>query len=237
METVMARILETISDFFVGVDLGQKQDFTALCIVERAELMFDVRDLVTWECKRETRFELRYMERVKLRTPYPAVVERIREVVMALKRANPAPGGRRTLVVDATGVGAPVVDLLRASKMDCDLVAAVITGGDSSAKTSGAKASGAKAGDWRVPKRDLIVGLQLMFDLRQLRIARGLPDTEILMKELMGMRVKMSAAGHESYGSGREGPHDDLVMAVALACWRAKKPVEWNWFGGRPGVA
>ena len=63
------RILETVSEFFVGVDLGQKQDFTALCILERVEVMFDVRDLVTWECKRETRYEPRYMERMKLRTP------------------------------------------------------------------------------------------------------------------------------------------------------------------------
>lgn len=223
----MARILETISEFFVGVDLGQKQDYTALCIVERADLMFDVRDLVTWECKRETRYELRYMERVKLRTPYPEVVDRIREVAM-----DPALGARRSLVVDATGVGAPVVDLLRAANIDCDIVPVVITGGG-----SGANAGSAKAGDRRVSKRDLIVGLQLMFDMKQLRIARGLPETEILMKELMGMRVRMSASGHESYGSGREGPHDDLVLAVALACWRAKeRRSQWNWFGGRPDL-
>ena len=85
-----------------------------------------------------------------------------------------------------------------------------------------------------MPKRDLLVGLQVMFDLGQLQIARGLPETEVLMKELMGMRVRMSAAGHESYGSGREGRHDDLVLAVALACWRAKQRNRWNWFGGRP---
>jgi hypothetical protein len=33
----MPRILETISHFYIGVDLGQKQDYTALCILERAE--------------------------------------------------------------------------------------------------------------------------------------------------------------------------------------------------------
>ena len=85
-----------------------------------------------------------------------------------------------------------------------------------------------------MPKRDLMVGLQLMFDQGQLRIARGLPETEVLMKELMGMRVRISASGHKSYGSGRETPHDDLVLAVVLACWRAKQPKRWNWFGGRP---
>ena len=149
----MARILETISEYFVGVDLGQKQDFTALCVVERAEVMFDVRDLVTWECKRETRFELRYMERMKLRTPYPAVVERIREVTM-----DPALGEKRSLVVDATGVGAPVVDLLCAEGVGCEIVPVVITGG-------GSGVGAGPRGERRVPKRDLIVGLQVMFDL------------------------------------------------------------------------
>ena len=66
---VTARVLEAISEFFVGVDLGQKRDYTAICILERAELMFDTRDPVTYDCKRETRFALRYLERLKLRTP------------------------------------------------------------------------------------------------------------------------------------------------------------------------
>ncbi len=196
-----------------------------MCVLERAEVMLDVRDLVTWECKRETRFELRYLERMKLRTPYPAVVERIREVAM-----DPALGARRSLVVDATGVGAPVVDLLCAAGVECEIVPVMITGGGGGAKAS----SGSSGGERRVPKRDLMVGLQLMFDQGQLRIARGMPETEVLLKELMGMRVRVSASGHKSYGSGREAPHDDLVLAVALACWRAKQPKLWNWFGGRP---
>ena len=38
------------------------------------------------------------------------------------------------------------------------------------------------------------------------------------------MRVKVSASGHESFAAWREGTHDDLVLAVALACWRARWP-------------
>src|SRR6185295_15002303 len=149
---VMARVLEIIRQFFIAVDLGQKQDYTALCILERAELMFDLRDPVTYDCKREARFAVRYLERMKLRTPYPDVVNRIRHVVM-----NPALGERRTLIVDATGVGAPVVDLLRAAKIDCEIVGVTITGGDSSRTDP-------RDGTRSVPKRDLITGLQLMFD-------------------------------------------------------------------------
>jgi hypothetical protein len=47
-----------------------------------------------------------------------------------------------------------------------------------------------------------------------------------LAKELMN--VKVNAKG----GMGAEGPgeHDDLVITVALACWRAKRG--WNDRGG-----
>jgi hypothetical protein len=37
------------------------------------------------------------------------------------------------------------------------------------------------------------------------------------------MRVKVTLSGREQYGVWREGQHDDLVLAVALACWGAKK--------------
>jgi len=215
-----AAVREKISDYFIGVDLGQKQDYTAVCVVERAEVMYDLRNPVTWECQRETQFHLRYMERIRLRTPYPEMVARIKEVA-----TDPALGDRRWLVVDATGVGAPVVDLLCASGVGCPIVPVVITGGGSESEARGER---------RVPKRDLVNGLQLMFDMRQLQIANGLRETEVLLRELMGIRVRVSAAGHESYGSGLEGPHDDLVLALSLACWKAREPNKWNWFGGRP---
>ncbi len=209
-------IREKTSDFFIGVDLGQKHDYTAVCVVERAEVMYEARDPVTWQCRRETWFHVRHMERIRLRTPYPEVVARIKEVAM-----NAALGERRTLVVDATGVGAPVVDLLCAAGIGCEIVPVTITGGGAGGQRS-------------APKRDLLNGLQVMFDLKQLRIARGLAEGEALLRELMGVRVKLSAVGRESYGNGGEARHDDLVLALALACWKAREPGKWNWFGGRP---
>src|SRR3954451_3676234 len=219
---VMARVLETICEYFIGVDFGQKQDYTAICILERAQLMFDVRDRVTYECWRETRLTVRHLERMKLRTPYPDIVERIRQVT-----TDPSLGDRRTLIVDATGPGVPVADLLRAARLDCQFVPVSITAGDR-AHTD------LRDGTQFVPKRDLISSLQLLFDQQKLQIAKGLPEGEVLMKELMAMRVKVSATGHESYGHS-SGAHDDLVLAVALACWRAREPNRWNWFGGKPG--
>src|SRR5205085_4277109 len=121
------------------------------------------------------------------------------------------------LVPDATGVGGPVMDLLRAARLGCPIVPVVITGGERAIYSDDT---------WRVPKRDLVIGLQVMFEMQRLEIAESLPDAATLVTELMSMRVKISPAGHDSYGAAsgaREGPHDDLVLAVGLAVWRAKQ--------------
>ena len=188
------RTLESISEFFVGLDLGQKRDFSAFCVVERRVEMFDVKDPVTWNFLRRTVFHLRHLGRVPLGTPYPEVVER-----MVTMMQSPALRGR------------------------CELVVAVtITGGDAAVRVGTA---------WKVPKRDLVLGLQAMFEAGDVEIAGGIPETEKFVKELMGMQVKVSAAGHDSYGSWREGEHDDLVLAAALGCWRAKTFVRWSLHG------
>jgi hypothetical protein len=35
-------------------------------------------------------------------------------------------------------------------------------------------------------------------------------------------QVKITLSGHEQYAVWREGTHDGLVFAVALACWNAQ---------------
>ena len=44
-------------------------------------------------------------------------------------------------------------------------------------------------------------------------------EAATLVKKMAEMRVKISGVGNEQYGAWRSGEHDDLVLAVALACW------------------
>jgi len=60
-------------------------------------------------------------------------------------------------------------------------------------------------------------------------MAREPPEAEVLVNELLNFEVKITAAANDVYGAWREGTHDDLVLAVALACWWvsvAPAPVE-----------
>ena len=152
-----------------------------------------------------------------LGTPYPCVVERVREVLRGREI-----GGRCALAVDATGVGAPVVELLRAGHPGCEIAAVTITGGERESCSAGSSGN-----NWSVPKRDLIAGLQVLIERGELKIARHMRETGTLVRELIGLRISTRIStnhtGHTRIGADGYGEHDDLAIALALACWRARK--------------
>ena len=195
--------------YFVGLDLGQSQEFTAIAVLERAELRGDWEPVVfAW--RKTIALRLRHLEPVPLGTPYTEVVER---VVAVTRSADLA--GRCQLIADATGVGRPVMDMLRRAELGCrSLWPVEITSGEMERHADG---------HYRVPKRDLIVGLQLLLQRRGLQIAEGMKFGPVLAREMAEMRVKITPSGNEQYGAWREGEHDDLVLAVALACWGARR--------------
>ena len=148
------------------------------------------------------------LERIPLGTPYPEVTARVAEVTHARALA----AGTRHLAVDATGVGRPVVDLLRRARPAATLMPVVVTPGERQSLV----------GDtYHVPKRDVITGLVVLFQQGLLQIARGLPHAATLVAELRAMQVRTPGPGREQWGAWRPGTHDDLVFAVALACWAA----------------
>ena len=193
---------------FVGLDLGQARDFAAAAAVEHAKLVGEW-DPVTCAYRKYAELRLRYLERMPLGTPYPRVAERAAKITR-----TPEMAGRCSLVVDATGVGRPVVDMLRKERLGCTLMPVNITRGASESQGGGY---------YGVPKRDLVTGLQVLLQCGGLQIASGIPHGAALAAEMAEMRVKVTAAGNVQFGAWREGTHDDLVLAVALACWGARK--------------
>jgi hypothetical protein len=55
----------------------------------------------------------------------------------------------------------------------------------------------------------------------RLRVTRRMRWVEEFREELRNMRVKVTGAGNQQFGAWGEGQHDDLVLAAALACWKA----------------
>lgn len=81
----------------MGLDLGQKQDFSAVAVVERDE------ERLAFLPPTFRSMRVRHLERMPLGTPYVNVVARVSEILW-----HPELAWRSRLVVDATGVGAPV---------------------------------------------------------------------------------------------------------------------------------
>jgi hypothetical protein len=70
-----------------------------------------------------------------------------------------------------------------------------------------------------VPKKDLVGVLQVLLQARRIAVASTLPAAATLVEELLAFQVRVTAAAHETFGAWREGRHDDLVLAVAVAAW------------------
>lgn len=212
-----------MSTFYMGLDLGQAKDYTAIAILE--ELVYappaggwtSVRDLpmdmqglqrtAVWYQWQKTRpgkppLHVRHLERFPLGTPYPSMVDKVVTLL-----ATPPLRGDTTLIADKTGVGAPVIDLLRQSGIE--VISVTITGGNQVNFDRG----------YHVPKRDLVSTAQVLLQGERLKIAETLPLARVLVQEFLNFQVKITASAHDVYGAWREGSHDDLVLAVALAAW------------------
>jgi hypothetical protein len=186
-----------VAEYAIGLDLGQASDYTALTVVERLPP-------TPGESGAQSQHHLRHVERLPLGTPYPAVVEHVGSML-----ARPELEGRRSLIVDATGVGRPVVDLLRRANLQP--VPVVVHGGNETTVDGN--------GFRRVPKRELVSTAQVLLQSGRLKFAASMPLVKTLVDELLKFEVKITETGHDTYGAWREGAHDDLVFALALATW------------------
>ena len=205
---------------FLGLDLGQAKDFSALAIIERESRATTIGSNGAGANCLNTKDEINslhciHLHRWQLRTSYPAIVADVVRMINALDPER-SPDGKPVLAIDATGVGAPVVDLFKREKINAELIPIQIVGG---ANVS------AENGMTRVPKRDLVSVVQVGLQNRKLKIASGLDLAETLARELQNFTVKITDAANDVYGAWREGTHDDLVLAVALAVWKANQPV------------
>jgi hypothetical protein len=192
-----------MTEFFAGLDLGQVHDFSALAIAEITPMS------IGEEGKTVARYDLRHLQRFRLGTDYPDIVAAVAEIL----GREPLASGDTVLALDATGVGVAVRDLFLRARLPCKVVPITIHGGDTAVRDERG---------WRTPKRDLIAVTQVLLQTARLKIAPALPEAATLIRELADYRVKISQSGHDSYDA-REGAHDDVVLAVALACWYGER--------------
>ncbi len=208
----------------IGVDIGQRRDSTAIVVAERVEIG-RTQDFAWGRAlpakAGQVQFEVRYMERLPLGTPYPDVARRLAEIVGRLPRtvAYPPPDPRLaalyqdlprrrsvTVCVDATGVGQPVVDVIVEAGIDVTPV--YITAGRQVTETHG---------ELHLAKEQMVSYLQVLVQQRRILLP-DTPEANAMVRELLDFEIRVTEHANAQF-EARTGSHDDYVTALALATW------------------
>ncbi|MDQ7822057.1 MAG: hypothetical protein RDV48_04600 [Candidatus Eremiobacteraeota bacterium] len=179
--------------FIIACDLGKSKDFSAVSVLE------------TQRGVKPGTYSLRSLQRLPLGTAYTNVTEHLR--TLTASPALQADGRPPVLVIDGTGVGAAVEDILRAWRLP--LISVKIHGGNNVIR---------KRGEIHVPKKDLVLSLQAAFSGGRLLVSREHLEHQAFLQELQSFKVKINPRTRRATFNG-EGAHDDLVLSVALAVY------------------
>jgi hypothetical protein len=178
----------------IGLDLGQQVDYSVLSVLE-----------VERQYLRGTgsNYNLRFFHKFPLKTPYQAVVN---YTAWFVEKAFY--GRDYIIIVDATGVGRPIIDLFRVG--DLAVVALTITGG--------IRANWRSRTEVVVPKRELVSSLLSVFQSYRLKIADNIKHRRELEQELINFQPKIVSQDLVTL-EGRGGYHDDFVLSISYATW------------------
>ena len=205
----------------IGLDIGQQRDPTALAIVEAVQTKTgrmthtghpggDPNWGTCVHCYPETEdvFHVRDIGRLELGPKYPQVALRVAEAVSALNLRCVVP----SLLVDVTGVGRPVFDIMSNALADLDvrMSAVTFTGGHNLKGNLGSP-------EIAMPKPLLVSRLQALLQSRRI-VMPDTAQTRALADELRVYEVRVSEDAKLTAGAFKTGTHDDMATALGLAC-------------------
>lgn len=189
--------------YYAGLDLGQPGQFSALAVLEKRGVP------TKWGYEPDATYAVRHMVRFPPGAPYSQVVDAVRAVF-----ATP-PVNDGILVVDQTAVGKEVFQLVRDADTGASVHGVTITAGNA--------AQPDERGGWLVPKKDLAGTLQVLLQGKRIKVAETLEYARTLVEELQQFQLKTVRLTQDATIEWRERPHDDLVLAVAIAAWQAEQ--------------
>lgn len=186
--------------YLAGLDLGKSNDFSALSITEKV--------ITRYQGKVMSRIGVNHLERWSLGTSYVDIAERVANYF-----EDPRLKIRGKLIVDKTGVGQPVMDILK--KFGLKSIGITIT--------SGFEVHEDDLGGFNVPKRDLVSALVLMYQANLIKVSSALSLLGVFNTQLEHFRVKQNRrTGNEIFEADSDLVHDDVVISVALPCWYSR---------------
>ena len=142
-------------------------------------------------------YAVRHLERLPPATPYPEVFTRLKSVF-----ADPSLKGSH-LVADYTGVGQPVLDMLRKAKVGASVTPLLVT--------NGKRHTSDERGGWYVPRRNWPRHCRYSCSRGDCGWHRH-TQAAILVKELAAFQLKVTA-----------------TQAMEMDAWREGRTMIWCW--------
>lgn len=196
-----------------GLDLGQTTDYSAFLLAECSTIPDPDPDRKGYTMNR---YDVRHIQRWELGTKYTQIVEDLKSCYSAKPNLP-----NSTLLVDVTGCGRPVLDMLTESTLMASIRAYTITHGFAEGEY--------KSGHGTVPKLHLCGVTQAAVQQRRVRYADGLRLGPVLEREMETFHVKAAPDRNETFAAWREKDHDDLVLALALIIWYGERHGCGDW--------
>ncbi|MBM3788570.1 MAG: hypothetical protein FJW30_29905, partial [Acidobacteria bacterium] len=156
---------QRIDHHYIGLDLGQRRDHTAIAALA-----------ATFDSQNGEHIRLLHLHRFPLGMAYTEVGGAVRRLTTCLPGNAP-----RTLAVDATGPGLPVVNMLREAQLPVRLLPAAITrsgNGDHPVK-----------GVYSVARRGLLSRVRLAMETGKLRFPANYPLRAQFTDELRNVDI------------------------------------------------
>ena len=151
-----------------------------------------------------------FLKRWDLGTSYVHIVADIKK----LSQHPRITSDKTILIVDGTGVGRPVVDMLRQARLGFPIIPVHIMFG----KEIVVKPDGYV----HVPKMELVHALEVVLEQRRIGFANSVELAPALLQEFRDFKLRTTKA--DNLAAGAEGPaHDDLVMSLCVAIWWAER--------------
>lgn len=204
-----------MSELRIGIDIGKRHDPSAIVVAIAEQRMVDG--------KSTTHYSIPALKRLGLDTPYPDQVKILADTCnAAVKRFNES--GKRSgfmkrhrILIDVTGVGDAVTDLLTPLVSGLGTVHPCrFMGGDRLTQ---------EGLEFRLGKSFFVSRLQVLSESQRIHLPDQLPEAKQLAKEMLDFDIDVDElTGKATYGAIRPGTHDDLVCAIGLACLQDAEP-------------
>ena len=203
-------------------DIAQKRDFTTGFVVKRSPEIVTGSELLKAPDRVKVYADIVAIDKFN-NIPYTRVAEII-ESRMGHKDLRHS----CDLLVDGTGVGAAVVDLLREKGLKP--IPIVFTSGGAVREVTapfGSMFKGAPGQlsplkvvkELHVPKADLVAAGKLLFEQGRVRVADGLRWGGDFKAQMLAFRGKVNEKGRTRYEADTEEDHDDMVVCLLMAAW------------------